>query len=171
LKIESSQLTSGRRHQLLIAAAVILLDRVSKLLVIRRMPVAHEISIIPGLFQLSHWENTGAAFSMFADSSSPWRTGGLIAFSAIAIVVVSVLLLRSGAPLNMTTCALAMILGGAIGNLWDRMAKGTVTDFLDFYIGQHHWPPFNIADSGIVIGSVLLLFQIMFAPKQHKSAR
>jgi len=170
LKSESSQLTSGRRQQLLIAAAVILLDRVSKLLVIRRMPVAHEISIIPGLFQLSHWENTGAAFSMFADSSSPWRTGGLIVFSAVAMVVVSILLLRSGAVLNVTTSALAMILGGAIGNLWDRMAKGTVTDFLDFYIGQHHWPPFNIADSGIVIGCLLLLFHIMFAPKQRKSA-
>lgn len=164
-------MTWGRRYQLLIAAAVILLDRVSKLLVVRRMPVAYDISIIPGLFQLSHWENTGAAFSMFADSSSPWRTGGLIVFSAVAIVVVSILLLRSGAAMNVTTSALAMILGGAIGNLWDRMAKGTVTDFLDFYIGQHHWPPFNIADSGIVIGSVLLLFHIMFGPKQHRTAR
>ena len=164
-------MTWGRRYQLLIAAAVILLDRVSKLLVVRRMPVAYDISIIPGLFQLSHWENTGAAFSMFADSSSPWRTGGLIVFSAVAIVVVSILLLRSGAAMNVTTSALAMILGGAIGNLWDRMAKGTVTDFLDFYIGQHHWPPFIISDSGIVIGSVLLLFHIMFGPKQHRTAR
>jgi signal peptidase II len=155
----------------MIAAAVILLDRISKLLVLRSIPVAHDIPVVPGLFQLSHWENTGAAFSMFADSSSPWRTGGLIAFSLIAMTVISYLLLRSGAALNVTNAALALILGGAFGNLWDRLAKGTVTDFLDFYIGQHHWPPFNLADSGIVIGSLLLVFEIMFASRHDKAAQ
>src|SRR6185437_12622722 len=120
-----------RKYQALIAAAVILLDRTTKLLVISRIPVAHEISIVPGLFQLSHWENTGAAFSIFADSIS-----------------------------------LCLILGGALGNLWDRLRQGTVTDFLDFYIGNHHWPPFNVADSAIVVGAVLLMMKILFAPKQ-----
>jgi signal peptidase II len=81
-----------RKYQALIAAAVILLDRTTKLLVISRIPVAHEISIVPGLFQLSHWENTGAAFSIFADSSSPWRTAGLIGFSVAACAVVCYLL-------------------------------------------------------------------------------
>jgi signal peptidase II len=155
-----------RRYQFLIVAAVIALDRLTKWLVIRHLPEAHEIPVIPGLFQLSHWENTGAAFSMFADSSSPWRTLGLIGFAVIALLVVSFLLWKSGSALNSITLALALIMGGASGNLWDRVAKGTVTDFLDFYIGQHHWPPFNIADSAIVVGSILLMWKIMLGPRR-----
>jgi signal peptidase II len=155
-----------RRYQFLIVAAVIALDRLTKWLVIRHLPEAHEIPVIPGLFQLSHWENTGAAFSMFADSSSPWRTLGLIGFAVIALLVVSFLLWKSGSALNSVTLALALIMGGASGNLWDRVAKGTVTDFLDFYIGQHHWPPFNVADSAIVVGSLLLMWKIMLGPRR-----
>jgi signal peptidase II len=79
--------------------------------------------------------------------------------------VVGFLLWKSGSALNSITLALALIMGGASGNLWDRVARGTVTDFLDFYIGQHHWPPFNIADSAIVIGSLLLMWKIMIGPK------
>jgi len=156
-----------RRYQFLIVAAVIALDRLTKWLVIRHLPEAHEIPVIPGLFQLSHWENTGAAFSMFADSSSPWRTLGLIGFAVAALLVVGFLLWKSGSALNTITLALALIMGGASGNLWDRLAKGTVTDFLDFYIGQHHWPPFNIADSAIVIGSLLLIWKIMVGPQRE----
>jgi len=157
-----------RKYQFLIVAAVVALDRLTKWLIIKRLPEAHDISIIPGLFQLSHWENTGAAFSMFADSSSPWRTLGLIGFSLIALVVISFLLWKSGGALNSTTLALSLIMGGALGNLWDRVDKGTVTDFLDFYIGQHHWPPFNIADSAIVVGSLLLIWKVMVGP-QHET--
>jgi|ERR1041385_2423409 signal peptidase II len=159
-----------RTYQVLIAAAVILLDRIAKLLVIQRIPVAHEIPIIPGLFQLSHWENTGAAFSMFADSSSPWRTAGLITFSVVACAIVCYLLWKQGDALNSIAISLCLILGGAIGNLWDRLRQGTVTDFLDFYIGNHHWPPFNVADSAIVVGAVLLMARITFAPKTKKSS-
>jgi signal peptidase II len=156
-----------RRYQFLIVAAVIALDRLTKWLVIRHLPEAHQIPVIPGLFQLSHWENTGAAFSMFADSSSPWRTLGLIGFAVAALLVVGFLLWKSGSALNAITLALALIMGGASGNLWDRVAKGTVTDFLDFFIGQHHWPPFNIADSAIVIGSLLLVWKIMVGPQRE----
>jgi len=155
-----------RRYQFLIVAAVIALDRLTKWLVIRHLPEAHEIPVIPGLFQLSHWENTGAAFSMFADSSSPWRTLGLIGFAVAALLVVGFLLWKSGSALNSITLALALIMGGASGNLWDRVAKGTVTDFFDFYIGQHHWPPFNVADSAIVVGSLLLMWKIMLGPRR-----
>jgi signal peptidase II len=160
-----------RKYQLLITAAVILLDRFSKLLVISHIPLTQDVPIIPGLFQLSHWENTGAAFSMFADSSSPWRTAGLIAFSAVAVVVVCYLLWKHGPALDLTSVCLCLILGGAVGNLWDRITKATVTDFLDFYIGEHHWPPFNVADSAIVVGAVLLMVRILFAPKHHRAAR
>jgi signal peptidase II len=154
-----------RKYQFLIVASVIALDRLTKWLVMKNMPEAHDISVIPGLFELSHWENTGAAFSMFADSSSPWRTLGLIGFAVAALLVVSFLLWKSGPVLNVTTLSLTLIMGGALGNLWDRVAKGTVTDFLDFYIGQHHWPPFNIADSAIVVGSLLLMWKILIGPE------
>src|SRR5438309_11257315 len=133
-----------RRHQLLIVAAVVAIDRLTKWLVMINIAEAHDISVIPGVFELSHWENTGAAFSMFADSSSPWRTLGLIGFAVIAVLVVSFLLWKSGSAVDATTLALTLIMGGALGNLWDRVIRGTVTDFLDFYIGQHHWPPFNL---------------------------
>ena len=156
-----------RKHQFLIVAVVVALDRLTKWLVIQRLPEAHEVPIIPGLFQLSHWENTGAAFSMFADSSSPWRTLGLISFSVVALLVIGFLLWKSGSALNATTAALTLIMGGALGNLWDRIGKGTVTDFLDFYLGQHHWPPFNVADSAIVVGSIVLIWKVVLGPQRE----
>ncbi|HMF91360.1 MAG TPA: signal peptidase II, partial [Candidatus Angelobacter sp.] len=121
------------RRQLMIVVTVIGLDRLTKCLVVWRLPLGHDLSIIPGFFQLTHWENTGAAFSMFAESTSPWRSAGLIAFSVASVVVVSLFLWKSGGKLNPTTIALSLILGGALGNLWDRVTKGTITDFLDFY--------------------------------------
>ncbi len=156
-----------RKYQFLIVAAIVAFDRLTKWLVIRHLPEAREVPVIPGLFQLSHWENTGAAFSMFADSSSPRRTLGLIGFAVAALLVVAFLLWKSGSALNAATVSLALIMGGALGNLWDRVAKGTVTDFLDFYIGQLHWPPFIIADSAIVVGSLLLMWKIMLGPRSE----
>lgn len=154
-----------RKYQALIIAAVILLDRLAKLLVIQRIPEAQGISVIPGLFQLSHWENTGAAFSMFAESSSPWRTAGLVAFSVVACAVICYVLWKHGSKLDVIAISLCLILGGALGNLWDRLQKATVTDFLDFYVGNHHWPPFNIADSAIVVGAILMMARILIPPK------
>ena len=158
-----------RKYQFVIAAAVFVVDRLSKAAVARHMPVGHSIEIIPGLFQLSHWENAGAAFSMFAESASRWRTAGLIMFSVVVIVVVTVLLWRSGKALDLTTISFSLILGGALGNLWDRLTKTTVTDFLDFYAGSHHWPPFNVADSAIVVGALLLLVRTLWPSHPEKS--
>lgn len=160
-----------RRYQFLIVAAVIFLDRLTKLLVVHNIPVGQEIPVIPGLFQLSHWENAGAAFSMFANSTSPWRTFGLIAFSVFASIAVSYLLWKHGPELDTSSVSLCLILGGALGNLWDRFVKAGVTDFLDFYVGSHHWPPFNVADSAIVIGAALLIITILLAPRQESRAR
>jgi signal peptidase II len=126
------------------------------------------IQIIPGFFRLTHTENTGAAFSLFADSPSHWRTGLLIGFSLIAMVVVTVLLWKHSRPLDLTGIALSLILGGAIGNLWDRVASGRVVDFLLFYYKQYQWPVFNLADSAIVVGACLLVIEILFShPKRE----
>jgi signal peptidase II len=147
----------------LLALIVVLLDRWTKRLVAARIPMFTHIQIIPGFFRLTHTENTGAAFSLFADSPSHWKTGLLIGFSLIAMVIVSVLLWRQRSALTITGIALSLILGGAVGNLWDRVASGRVVDFLLFYVKQYQWPVFNLADSAIVVGAGLLVAEILFS--------
>jgi len=157
----------ARTAHFLLALIVILADRWTKHLAATRIALYSHIQVIPGFFRLTHTENTGAAFSLFADSPSHWKTALLIAFSAVAMVVVAVLLWRQARPLTTTGIALSLILGGAIGNLWDRVANGRVVDFLLFYIKHYEWPVFNLADSSIVIGASLLVLEILF----HKSSR
>jgi signal peptidase II len=149
------------KRPLLIALAVLLLDRITKRVVAQTIPLDDAINIVPGFFRLTHLENTGAAFSLFADSTSPFRTTLLIVFSVAALAVVSVLLWKDRRIFHSGTLALSLILGGALGNLWDRLVDGKVTDFLDFYLGAHHWPPFNVADSAIVVGALLLLLRML----------
>ncbi len=126
------------------------------------MPCTIASPIIPGLFSLTHVENTGAAFGLFADSTAQWKIGALVMFSVIALIIVSALLWKHSHALTTTTIGLSLILGGATGNLWDRMISGHVVDFLDFYVGSYHWPAFNVADSAIVIGAILLVGEILF---------
>ena len=157
----------ARTVYLLIALIVVLLDRWTKYIVARRIALYSHIQVIPGFFRLTHTENTGAAFSLFADSHAPWKTGMLIAFSVIALVVVSVLLWKNNHAHILTGVAFSLILGGAIGNLWDRVTSGRVVDFLLFYLKRYQWPVFNLADSAIVVGAGLLVLEIVFGPKKH----
>lgn len=157
---------SARATHFLLAALVVLLDRWTKRAVAAHIALYAHIQIIPGFFRLTHTENTGAAFSLFADSPSHWKTTLLIVFSLVAMVIVSVLLWGQKRALTMTGIALSLILGGAVGNLWDRLASGRVVDFLLFYVKQYQWPVFNLADSAIVIGAGLLVLDILF----HKSS-
>jgi signal peptidase II len=153
---------SARVTHFLLAMLVVALDRWTKRLVAAHIAMYTHIQVIPGFFRLTHTENTGAAFSLFADSPAHWKTALLIGFSAVAMVIVSVLLWKQTHALNSTGIALSLILGGAIGNLWDRVANGRVVDFLLFYIKQYQWPVFNLADSCIVIGATLLVIEILF---------
>ena len=155
--------TSARITHFLLALLVVLLDRWTKRMVAAHIAMYTHIQIIPGFFRITHTENTGAAFSLFADSPSHWKTTLLIGFSLIAMVIVSVLLWRQARALTITGIALSLILGGAVGNLWDRVASGRVVDFLLFYVKQYQWPVFNLADSAIVVGASLLVIEILFA--------
>jgi signal peptidase II len=155
-----------RKYHLLIAAIVVLLDRVTKGLVAQKITLHDSIDIVPGLFRLTHVQNQGAAFGLFSDSPSEWKVAMLILFSLAALAVVSALLWKNGNALNATAIALSLVFGGALGNLWDRVVSGRVIDFLDFYFGPHHWPAFNIADSAIVVGALLLLSEIFLAPQE-----
>src|SRR5438270_11427339 len=154
---------SARTIHFLLALLVVLLDRWTKRLVAARIGMYTHIQIIPGFFRLTHTENTGAAFSLFADSPAHWKTALLIGFSALAMLVVTALLWRQVRPLTITGVALSLILGGAVGNLWDRIAHGRVVDFLLLYVKQYQWPVFNLADSAIVVGAVLLVIEILWA--------
>jgi signal peptidase II len=150
---------------LLISLLVFIADRLTKLWIIAHIPSGQDITIIPRFFRLTHVYNNGAAFSLFADTPSPDKVRlMLIAFSAIAIVIVLAVFWKAGRTINITSIALAMILGGAVGNLYDRLAYRYVIDFLAFNIFGYHYPDFNIADSCIVIGACLLLLQVFRAP-------
>jgi len=153
----------ARAAHFFIALLVILIDRWTKRLVATRIALYTHIQIIPGFFRLTHTENTGAAFSLFADSPAHWKTAMLIGFSMVAMVIVSVLLWKQRQALTMTGIALSLILGGAAGNLWDRVLSGRVVDFLLFYVGRYQWPVFNMADSAIVVGAGLLVLEILFS--------
>ena len=149
-----------------LALLIVLLDRWTKRIVATHIAMYSHIQILPGFFRLTHTENTGAAFSLFADSPSHWKTTLLIGFSVVAMVIVSVLLWRQVRALTVTGVALSLILGGAVGNLWDRVASGRVVDFLLFYFKQYQWPVFNLADSAIVVGAALLVIEILWGKPQ-----
>jgi signal peptidase II len=151
-----------RRHYIFIALAVLLLDRLSKRLVARELSLHDSITVIKHFFYITHVENSGAAFGLFADSPSGWKIALLVIFSMVALVIVSALLWRSGQTMTATAVGLSLILGGALGNLWDRLLSGRVVDFLLVYIGSYQWPAFNVADSAIVVGASLLVFEILF---------
>ena len=162
---KTSHTTDKRPLLLLIAALVVVCDRLSKLWIIHHVRPGHGIVVIPRVFGLTHVLNTGAAFSLFADSLSPLAVrNSLIAFSVVAVLIVFALLWRAGRDLTLTGVALALILGGAFGNLYDRLVYSYVVDFLEVHIIHYHWPDFNVADSCIVIGACLLLIEI-FRPQ------
>jgi signal peptidase II len=152
-----------RRYHFLIAFLVLLLDRATKWIVARDIPLHDGKQVIPGFFRITHVENRGAAFGLFADSPGQWKIAMLVLFSIVALGVVSTLLWRNNHSMSTTGIGLALILGGALGNLWDRLLNGRVVDFLLFYIGQYQWPAFNVADSAIVVGAGLLVIEILFA--------
>jgi len=160
-----------RRFHFVIAMAVVLLDRATKWLVATKISLHDGIQVIPGFFRLTHVENRGAAFGLFADSPSQWKLAMLVLFSIVALVVVSALLWRNSHAMTSTGVGLALILGGALGNLWDRLLNGRVVDFLLFYVGQYQWPAFNVADSAIVVGAGLLVIEIILEkPQAHEKS-
>jgi len=150
---------------LVIAAVVVLLDRITKHIVVHQLPNGQAHTVIPGIFRITDVHNTGAAFSMFAETASPATVRNiLIAFSVFAVLILLAMLWRVGHTITVSSVALALILGGAVGNLYDRVRYHYVVDFLEVHIHTYHWPDFNAADSCIVIGACLLLIEI-FRPQ------
>lgn len=166
------QQSTSRKYQLLIAVVVVLADRFTKELVARSIALYDSISVVPGFFRLTHLQNRGAAFGLFDDSPSQWKITLLVVFSLAALVVVAAMLWKSGQSLNASGVGLSLVLGGAVGNLWDRLSSHYVIDFLDVYFRTYHWPAFNVADSAIVVGAFLLVIDILLVkhPEREKAA-
>ena len=149
-----------------VAAAVLALDRLSKWMVESTVSALDTVRVIPGLFNIVHSENRGMAFGIMNDSTYEWRTTLLVALSAAAVVFVAAMLWNASRLDRNSFWGLTLILGGAAGNVFDRAVWGRVTDFLDCYIRDYHWHTFNLADSAIVVGSGLLLIDLLRPKKQ-----
>jgi signal peptidase II len=162
----------GRRLPwlLLISACIVAADRITKTWVAHHVRIGGGIPVIDHVLRISHWTNDGAAFSLFADSASPHTVRwALIVFTLAAAVAVFIALLRLGHSITLATVALALILGGAIGNVHDRIAYGSVIDFIEVHIFTYHYPDFNVADSAVVIGACLLFLDSL-RPKRRERA-
>lgn len=144
----------------LVAVGVFAIDRWSKSLVESGFTDADTKSIIPGFFNIVRSQNPGVAFGIFAANSSHSRTPILIGLSIAAVVLLAGMLWRIERLDSPSAFGLALIFGGAIGNVFDRVRVGSVTDFLDFYAGSYHWYTFNLADTSIFIGACLLLLSM-----------
>jgi signal peptidase II len=151
----------------IIVSAVLLLDQYTKYLVETRIRLHEVIPVISGFFNLTHVRNPGAAFSLLADAPATFRTIFFLSATVIAVVVIIVLLRKTHEWLLVS--GFALIMGGAMGNLIDRVRYGEVVDFIQWYYRSYYWPSFNIADSAITIAVVLLGADMLFAKKpQHR---
>ena len=155
---------------LLLSLFVLVADQWSKWLVERHLPLHQPRELIPGILNFTHVQNTGVAFGLFAANGSGPGTLILTVLGLVALVVVGVYFWRTSTQDRLMLTSLALILGGAVGNLIDRVAAGSVTDFIDAYVGTFHWHTFNVADSAITIGISLMAVEILLAGKRSSVA-
>jgi len=144
---------------------VVGLDQISKIYVSSVMSLHASCPVLDGFFNITYVRNPGAAFGLFANATPMLRSLFLITVSAAAIVMILWFLVKNRSAGMLLIFALSLILGGAAGNLLDRIRFGNVVDFLDFYIASCHWPAFNVADSAISIGAVLLIVEMFIRKK------
>jgi signal peptidase II len=163
---------SIRLRSIALIAAVVLIDRLTKIYIRNAFSVIDLKPVIPGFFNIVHTENPGAAFGMLANSPGAWRGFFLVGVSFVVMVVIAVMLWKPPVGMNSpwVTTGLALVFGGALGNPWDRVFRGTVTDFLQFFFGSYEFPSFNAADSAITIGAALLLIDMWRSRKPPAGA-
>jgi signal peptidase II len=145
----------------LLALVIMAGDQATKALVERSIPEHAVIPILPHFLNFVHSKNPGAAFGLFSNSPAFWKTALLVVVSAALLVFVVVLVWRSKQLPRESGVGLAMILGGALSNLADRIRFGRVVDFIDVYVQGYHWPSFNLADSAIVVGAGFLIVHLL----------
>ncbi len=141
----------------IVVAAVVGIDQLTKAWILSLFQLYESKEVIPGLFNLVYVTNAGAAFSFLADMDSPWRHYFFLSIGAVAVIGLTIAWFRLRMENRLYGVALALICGGAVGNVIDRLRFGSVVDFLDFYLKGYHWPAFNVADSAICTGAGLFL--------------
>ena len=160
----------ARLRFLWLTLAVVLLDRATKAWFESQTTEGWRHEMVHHFIYLVRARNPGLAFSFFADSTSPWTRIILIAGSIIVIAVLAWFLVAGHSGGRLTAAGLALLLGGATGNVTDRILHGAVTDFFEVWFGSYHYPAFNVADSAITIGAVLIIFDILFTHKNSAPA-
>ena len=152
---------SHRIAELWIALAIVVLDQATKAMVRAKLPLHESITVIPGLFDLTHVRNTGAAFGMLDNTDFPYKPALMVVVALIALGAVASYALTLPATQRIARFGLALILGGAVGNLIDRATMGYVVDFVDVYFRRVHFWAFNVADAAITVGVVLMLLDVL----------
>jgi signal peptidase II len=142
---------------LLIMLLVVISDQLTKLWIVEIFSLHDSMPVIPGFFNLVLVHNTGAAFGMLSDLPPLWRQVFFVSVAAVAVTALVIMLRRLDGQHPLYAVSFGLISGGAVGNVIDRLKQGSVIDFLDFHIKEHHWPAFNVADSGITVGVGLFL--------------
>jgi signal peptidase II len=147
--------------ELAIIVTVVALDQISKLVVKRLLPLHESRSIIPNVLDFTHVQNTGAAFGLMNAADFPYKSAVMIVIAAVALIAISLYARQLGSHERLSRIGLALILGGALGNLTDRAISGYVVDFVDVYWGEAHFWAFNLADAAISVGAVLVLLDMI----------
>ena len=153
---------------IILSAAILVLDQMTKIWVESSLALGETRTVIPGFFNLVFVLNPGAAFGFLADLEGSLRTYFFLGATGLAVVLIIHLLRTVQRQDYYLFTALALILGGALGNMIDRIRLGMVIDFLDFHLGSHHWPAFNVADIAISVGAVLLIVSF-YKKKRHEA--
>jgi signal peptidase II len=153
-----------------IAAVLFALDRVTKLAIQANMAPQDAYAVIPGFFNIVRTGNRGIVFGLMSEGDAEWRAFFLVGLTVLVLAFVATVLWQSSgrgmAASGAARVGLSLVLGGAVGNLYDRLFSGAVTDFLDFHISAHHWPAFNLADSAISVGAVLVLLDLWLSRRK-----
>jgi signal peptidase II len=158
-----------RMGELVLIGSVVLIDQLTKMIVRSMLPLTGHVTIIPNLLDFTHVQNTGAAFGLLNAADFPYKSGVMIAIAAFALVAISLYARQLGSHERLSRYGLALILGGAFGNLIDRTLSGYVVDFVDVYWGDAHFWAFNVADAAITAGAVLVLLEMLGLGRRHAS--
>jgi len=161
----------GRSAYLWIAGVIVALDQVTKALVDDYMTLHESRTIVEGLVRLTYVQNRGAAFGILSEAGLPYQSLMFSVVSLLALLAIALYAWRMPVQSRLPQTALAMVMGGAVGNLLDRARLGYVIDYVDMYWGPHHWPAFNVADSAITVGVALLVIDILRNPEMDESPK
>ena len=146
----------------LISSLIVIVDQLTKFIIVKHLVLGQTIQAIPGVFNITHVQNPGGAFGFLANLSPGMRTLIFLFISSLAVGLIFYFYIKTPRSQAWLAAGFALIFGGAIGNLIDRVRFGVVIDFLDFYIHKYHWPAFNIADSAISVGIGIFVFHLVF---------